>query len=199
MTTVLRLRAGPGPSRSSRSRSPSVSAIHSSRSRTLRKPGPATSGGSASGLEVDRARRPPAPARAGSSPAPWPGPCSRWPGSRRTWDRCSAGRPRRTPTASPPSGVAAAKAARNVRGRSWQDLRASVRLGPRSGSVGMSGPAAGTGNTGDGVGVERSGAASGGGLLRHRLGRAVVGRAGAGLLGSCHSSRGASPQISSRA
>ncbi len=52
--------------------------------------------------EVDGLRRPRRPARAGSSSPPWRSPCSRWPGSRRTWGRCSSGRPARRPAGRPP-------------------------------------------------------------------------------------------------
>ena len=63
MTTVLGRSGGIRPSRSSPSRSRSVAATQSSRSRTLRKPGPATSGGPASGARSTAAATPCASSR----------------------------------------------------------------------------------------------------------------------------------------
>ena len=137
MTTVRGCAGGAIPGNSPASRSASARAIQASCSRTLRKPGPATSGGPASGSRSTAAATWAARSR-GLIFSDFPGPCSRWPGNRRTWGRSWRGRrPRRRRHRRLPESPRRRRLA-IVREHSWQGLRASeCPARPDGGSIGL--------------------------------------------------------------
>ena len=65
--------------------------------RRLRNPGPATSGGPAIGARSTGVGQLRGQIARLAARAPWPAPCSRWPDSRRTWDRSPGAPPSRRP------------------------------------------------------------------------------------------------------
>ena len=97
---------------SSPSRSPSVSRDPGVVEPDVEKPGPGDLGRAGQRLEVDRAGDAGGQVARVLAQRSWPGPCSRWPGNRRTWGRPSARTAAWKALGSPPSGVAAPKAAR---------------------------------------------------------------------------------------